>query len=52
LEGVLRVLEIERETWWQVCQQLSAPESGSHPTAPHFPQSAAAFDLSSFSLDA
>ena len=52
LEGVLRVLEVERETWWQVCQQLSGQETAKNPAAPHFAQTAAMLDGSSFSLDA
>ena len=52
LDGVLRVLEIERETWWQVCQQLSGQETAKNHSAPHFTQTTAMLADSSFSLDA
>jgi flagellar protein FliS len=51
LDGVVRVLQIERETWWQVCQQLAA-SSNSAAAAPHFAKTPEAATASTFSLDA
>jgi flagellar protein FliS len=36
LDDALRVLEIERETWRQVCQQLGIDRAEASPAAPHF----------------
>src|SRR4029078_3448466 len=51
LDGVVRVLQIERETWWQVCQQLGA-SSNSASAAPHFAKTPQANTPYTFSLDA
>jgi len=51
LDGVIRVLQIDRETWWQVCQQLGA-SSNSASAAPHFAKTPEATTASTFSLDA
>lgn len=41
MNNVIRVLEVEQETWHQVCQQLASGSSSSesHP-APHYPANA------------
>jgi flagellar secretion chaperone FliS len=52
LEGAIRVLETERETWWQVCQQLSSGAEAGGPPAAHFAQIPESISASRFSLDA
>jgi hypothetical protein len=55
LENAVRVLEIERETWRQVCERLGAPLEIGQPSpaqrGPHFP---AQLDLNTggFAVDA
>jgi flagellar protein FliS len=51
LNGVIRVLQIDRETWWRVCQQMGA-SSNSASAAPHFAKTPEATTASTFSLDA
>jgi flagellar secretion chaperone FliS len=51
LDGVIRVLQIERETWWQVCQQMGT-SSNSASAAPHFAKTPETATASTFSLDA
>lgn len=54
LGGAIRVLEIERETWRQLCDRLSGKDAGQSakaPPMPHF-QSPTAAAAPGFSLDA
>ena len=44
LNNVLRVLEIERETWQQVCQSNAGKSAHATPIAPHFPRAASSID--------
>jgi flagellar protein FliS len=50
LDDALRVLEIERETWRQVCQQFGISTSAAPLAAPHFDNRAASVDQSSTGL--
>ena len=52
LDGAMRVLETERETWWQVCQQMAASSQVDGAGAPHFGQPPESTSLSSFCMDA
>jgi flagellar biosynthetic protein FliS len=54
LNNVLRVLEIERETWQQVCQSNAGRSAHLAPTSPHFPLTTAvdADTMSQFSWHA
>ena len=36
LDDAIRVLEIERDTWRQVCQQLGSEPGNTSPASPHF----------------
>jgi flagellar secretion chaperone FliS len=49
LDDALRVLEIERETWRQVCQQLGTDRTEISPGAPHFGMSPTTADCESTS---
>jgi flagellar protein FliS len=52
LDDVLRVLEIERGTWQQVCRELGAKKSGHAATGPHFGMPAMDSHSGQFSLEA